>query len=254
MRFRFSNLPIALLAVVAVASMIKGARDGASRDRWTATNESLEARCEAWRAEHPSSTADPCRPHGPSKKLIPIYRQAQDDLIVARMRVRLDNDVAAIHLGQALDRAMEMDREATVLGSIMAAKVFEDVLDFMQKERAALGKERIAILLEGRSLKSARHPLAGERLAASSNIAAIPKSLPIPTGPFGRAVAAQAMNEHDETLTTMERAILARDKEGCMRAASERRHGFYPVLCDKMINVVRTSARLEHARANARRG
>jgi hypothetical protein len=253
MRFRFSNLPIALLAVIAVASMIKGARDG-GRDRWTSANERLETRCEAWRAEHPSAKGDVCRPNGPYAKMIPIFRAAEDDLSVARMRVRLDNDVTAIYLGRALDRATQMDREGTILGSLMAAKVFDNVLDFIEKERTALGKDRIAILLYGRSLTSARHPFEGERLAIETTIAAIPKNLPVPTGPFGRALAAQAMNEHDESLDRMERAVLARDLETCKRAAKERPHGLYPIFCEKMINVEKTAARLEHARAQARRG
>src|SRR5688572_2248434 len=226
MRFRFSNIPIALLAIIGVASMIKGARDG-GRDRWTVAKERLETRCEAWHVDHPLATADPCRPDGPYTKLMPIYREAQDHLMVARFRVRLANDTTAMYLGFALDRATEMDREGSLLGSILAAKVFEDALDFIDKERNELGKERIAILLEGRSLTTAKHPFEGERLAIETNMAAIPKKLPVPTGPFGRALAAQAMNEHDETLDAMDRAVSARDLEGCKRVAKERPHALY---------------------------
>ncbi len=248
MRFRFSNLPIALLAIVAVASMIKGA---GSRDRATSTAERHAARCDAWHAAHPSALGDPCREGGPHLLAIPVFKNAQNDIKSAQAMLAGGNvEWSAAYLDRALDTAMRLDGEGTVIASLTAASIVNSVLDFLQKEKAMFGRERIATLLEGRRLVSAKRPLEGERLAIHRYIAEMPGKLPVPTGPFGRMFAAYLIDQRDARLDNMEGAILRRDPEACKRAGEG--DGMAPVLCDKLVDVVKAESRLELVRSSVR--
>lgn len=253
---RFSNVPIALLGVVAVVSMAKGVLDGTPH-RWRAAEARLETRCTEWRAEH-GAASDPCSPDGPHKKLLSDYRAAKQRVESARSSIdRGDVSTGLGSLRSALDRAERIDGDGAVVGTLMAAEIVDGVLDVVEPRRDVLGRANVAALLDGRRIASASRPLEGERLARLASIAAIPANLPVPTGPFGRAVAAQAMAENEAAIDEMDRAILARDVGRC-RQAAEKPAGLGSAvqgsLCERLVGVRRTAARLERTRAGAFRG
>jgi hypothetical protein len=243
--------PVALflLTLLGAGSIALGFR-GKSHERYAEAKAKHEHECAAWLAR--GGAADVCEVNVSATnrpKLLPMYTETREQIRMARAVIAMgfEENMGVPMLGASLDVAMKIDRYGTPLAEMIAAALFDQVLDAiegkpeknpvtksMREGTPPLGALPINTkpvessyalrkILSGRELRSARRPLEGERLYALTSMTAMrdqavrsPMFVP-PT--FFSATSADLMQEYSSVTRSMEASILKEDEAQCHRAA-----------------------------------
>jgi hypothetical protein len=241
------SLVFAVVAVVAVGSTIASAGMGRrSRGQFAETRASVLAEA-AVESDGPAF-------HLP---VLPEYRLGTQDLDVARRGPKWgDRSDAVLALTRVLYRVDRIDRERSLVASLVAAKLLDGVAECVEADPLLLEDARLAMAVRRTSFASARRPLDAERLHALGVLGRVPSQVPIRTLGFAESVTMQAMNDVNATLHEMEDSAIAGDTKQCERAA-ERPQGLAkqvtvgPSICRSAARIVESGHRLERLKARA---
>lgn len=213
-----------------------------------------DARCTTFRAAHPDA-ADPCALDGDTRpRALPVFRAGEADVAAARAAIaRGDDREADTRLAAALDRVRTLDRNASLLGTLTAAKLASEVLDVLDGAPRLSRAASTRAALARTDLASGRRPLETERLYELR--ATLSDASPGRFVTWGASDARRAdrAERGDAILHAMESSARRGDLTACERAAREdggllgapMRVG----LCAKLVDVGRTERRLARARS-----
>lgn len=160
-------------------------------------------------------------------------------------------------LVRVLESADRIDRSHTLAASLLAAKLFEGVVDRVDADPALLEDARLVSAIRGSAFASSRRPLQSERLHALGVLAAVPSQVPLRTAGLAESTATQAMTDVNTTLHAMEDSALAGDTRTCERASTSARGlakqvTVGPSICKSAARIVTASQRLRGLQARAR--
>jgi hypothetical protein len=247
------TLVFAVVAVIALGSTVAGAGlGGGARGKLAATEARLLA-------ERPWSVAraDAQGREPAASQAVPQLRIARHDLDVAGRAASAGfRSVEATMLGSVLDRAERIDREHTLVASLIAAKLFDSVADHVDAAPELLGDERLVAALRRSSFGSSRRPLEAERRHAVNVLARVPAQVPLRTAGFAEVTATRAMEDVSATLYEMEDAALAGNIAQCETAAQKpkglaKQVTVGPSICRSAAGVVASGKRFRRLRARA---
>ena len=223
-----------LVSVVALGSTIASAGLGRrSHGRFDEARASIDAQCKG----------KPCALTSSPPSVFPEYRLGVQDLKSGQ-------------LVRALERADHIDRTKTLVSSLVAAKLFDGVVDRVDAHPELLDDPRLVAALRKASFASAYRPLESERLHALAVLATVPSQVPMSTLGFAESTTTQAMNDVDVALHEMEDSALAGDIKGCERA-SQKPKGLAaqvtvgPSICKSAQRIVDTRRRLSRLQLRA---
>jgi len=188
----------------------------------------------------------PCARDAAAAPVFPEYRLGLQDLQAGR-------------LVAALERADKIDGTKTLAASIVAAKLFDGVVERVEKHPEQLDDPRLVAALRKARFASASRPLEAERLHALSVLANVPAQVPVRTLGFAESTTTQAMKDVDLTLHAMEDSALVGDTKACERA-SQQPMGLAaqvtvgPSICKTAGRIVESAQRLHHLQQRVRRG
>lgn len=253
------NAALIALTLITLVSIGVGLRSKSSM-RWHGARSQHELDCSRWRAKGGAAVCQTDAPTqmGSESDLLSSVKVAHRHIARARTISasseihREEREVA--ELSAALDVAMRFDRMGTVVSELSAASLVNDVLDVAEGRREnlrPLSASSQRRLLAGRELRSARHPLEGERLFATGLIAAAhdqAKATPFVLG--ADAIATELSANMGSHLAQLESAILKKDASTCARVGGSARPQLLappPASCEKLIDLVNTAERLARA-------
>lgn len=195
-----------------------------------------------------------------STPAIPQYKIALRDLEAARQGAAIgQREVESSALVRVLERADRVDRNGTMIASLVAAKLIDGVADRITADPSLLDDRRLADALRKTSFLSSRRPLESQRRYALSVLDGVPAQVPLRTAGYVESVSTRAMEEVNATLHEMEDSALAGNLDRCQTAAQKPRGlakqvTVGPGICKSAMSVARTGRRLRslQARANDR--
>jgi hypothetical protein len=215
--------------------------------RFTAAEGHVARDCKAYRsaARHRDAAVCADDPYAPSA--VKDFEQAKKEIEAASLAyARFDEAGGNVRIAHALDLADVLDRRARSIDLVVASSIVKAALDVV--ERSHLPPATRLSLFAHVQLASAAAPFEAERVHTEWGMLRYANELP--GGPFARLAVADAVRDDDIATAEMNRAALDGDLARCESAASAPRgvlgrSGIAPVLCPKMIDLVKTGRRLD---------
>jgi hypothetical protein len=242
-----------VVAVVAVGSTVASAWLGRRPQRdFAAAQAKVHAEC--------MKSGVSCNLDGSPPPVLPEYHLGAQELETARAADRTGNPTAAaLTLVSVLARADHIDRSKTLVGSLVAAKLFDGVVDNVDADPTLLDDPLLAAAIRRSTFASARRPLQSERLHALTRLGAVPAQVPLRTVGLAESTTTQAMSDVDAALHAMEDDALRGDTKAC-EAAAQKPQGLAkqvtvgPSICKNVERIVVSGRRFEllKLRATAR--
>ena len=250
-RWSKSSIVFTVVAVVALGSTIASSGLGrGAHGRFHEAQAKLAVEC--------ASAGDACAMTAPKRvSLIPEFWLADDQLreVSAAPKSRLRSDAVA-SLVSVLGHADHIDRARTLVGSLIAAKLFDGVADRIEADPELLDDPRLTAAIRRSVFASARRPLDAERLHALSVLATVPEQVPVRTIGFAESTTTQAMKDVDVALHEMEASALTGDLKAC-EAASQKPKGLAKQvtvgasICKSAARIVESGHRLQRLQIRA---
>ena len=239
-----------LVAVVALGSTVTATGlGGGARKHLAASRAILRAECTG------VGGANPCGPSRGAELVASSFQKEHFAAADAALRVG-DRAMASWHLGRVLDGATALDRQHTMDAALVASLLVDKVAKRIDAEPSLLDQPALVATLRRTKLSSAKQPLTPERLQALARLSRVPSEMPIQSGGYAELKTAQAMDEVDLALRTMNSAIIAKDAAAC-EAAAESTRGLArtvtvgPGMCAYGSDIVASGERLADLRARA---
>ncbi|CAN5877934.1 hypothetical protein BH11MYX4_BH11MYX4_63420 [soil metagenome] len=218
-----STVVFAVVAVVALGSTVAAAGLGrAPQGRFDDARAKMMAECTDL-STAPSAAApagNPCDLTRTPPPAIPQLKLGQREIEAADAAQRAgDHAGSAALLASALSRTDVIDRSHTLVASLVAGRLIDDVSRRVDADPSLLDDARLSAAIRRTSYASSRQPLASERLHALAVLAGVPAQVPLRSAGLVEATATQAMADVDAKLHAMESALLAKDVARCEQAA-----------------------------------
>jgi hypothetical protein len=248
----FRRIAVAVVAGLLVLGAVIGWRSRAAA-RYAAAKERVTDACRTYRSMPQHVRSSVCRGHdefGP--RATDIHRRGEASLAEAQASFAIGAQAAGERaLTRTLAAVDDLAGVDNLLSAILAAKLVDQVLDLL----ASHPELDAHVLLERAALESARRPFDGQRLSHLWFLAHAEEYSE--TFTLGRGALADAIEEDDVVYREMDAALLAGDVPGCEQAGQRLGRaiggasGLTAFSCAKLVDVVRTGRRLDHARRAA---
>lgn len=240
-------LPLAF--VVGGVSATRHVHDDYRRER-----DRTLASCRAFRTAPGRENAGVCRNDDFARRLDRQRRgsAALDD--ARRAGGRADVFGFADAVGRVIDEANHADDDGTLLGTLVANKLYGELLDVLERHRGIVDNESRRTLLARAHFRSAEHPFDTARIDAAWRTMTATDAFPVT--PIAEMRAVEAIRESNIVLSDMDRALVERDVGRCELA--QRTGGPRQTLqlgatwCKKIRDVMDTGERLALAKRTGR--